>query len=100
MFSVNQMNCYHVLIEAFNVIRYGSSKRIQEKWIGNSTSHYSSRRSNNVKVPRVDHVRCEGFSFYGAKMWNSLPEEIKATENSDNFKVKIKNWIWERIPSY
>ena len=32
MFSVNQLNCYHVLIEAFNVIHFGSSKTIQQKW--------------------------------------------------------------------
>ena len=32
MFSVNQMNCYHVLLEAHNVVKNGSSNIIQEKW--------------------------------------------------------------------
>ena len=61
MFSVNQLNCYHVLIEAFNVIHFGSSKSIQEKWRPNTETTYSNRRKNNVKVPRVNHVRCQGF---------------------------------------
>ena len=33
MFSVNQMSIYHTLIEAFNVIHYGSADSIQEKWL-------------------------------------------------------------------
>ena len=76
-----------------------TSNTIQEKWRPTETS-YSNRRKNNVKVPRVDHVRCQGFSWYGAKFWNSLPEEIKAINNPDAFKIKVNEFIWENIPSY
>ena len=99
MQSVNQMNCYHVLLEAFNVIRNGSSVNIQEKW-KITNNQYSKRRLNNVKVPIVKHTRCEGFTFYGAKFWNNLPEDLKAIENPDVFKVKVKEFILETIPSY
>ena len=99
MLSVNQMNCYHVLLEAFNVIRHGSSVKIQEKW-KMTNNQYSNRRVNNVKVPKVIHTRCEGFSFYGAKFWNSLPEELKAITKPDIFKVKLKEFIWETFPSF
>ena len=96
MFSINQMNCYHVLLEAFNVIRNGSSERIREKWLPNKSNIYS----NNVIVPQVNHVKCQGFSWYAAKMWNELPEEIKAIVGPSLFKDKIKEYIWEKIPSY
>ena len=76
MFSINQMNCYHVLLEAFNVIRNGSSERIREKWLSNKNNRYSNRRPNDVVVPRVEHVTCQGFSWHAAKMWNDLPEII------------------------
>ena len=45
---------------------------------------------NNVKVPKVKHVRCQGFSWFRAKIWNNLPEDIKSTTNSDSFKLKVK----------
>ena len=100
MFSVNQMNCYHVLIEAFNVIHFGSAEKIQKKWKPNNERIYSNRRKMDVKIPKVKHVRCQGFSFVGAKMWNNLPEDIKSIENPDTFKVRIKQHIWDTIPSF
>ena len=100
MFSINQMNIYHVLLEAFNVISNGSAEKIQEKWMPGIEKHYSNRREFDVKVPSVDHVRCQGFTWFGAKLWNSLPEEIKAVKNPDSFKEKVKEYIWEKIPSF
>ena len=100
MFSVNQMSIYHTLIEAFNVIHYGSADSIQEKWLSYNERVYSNRRSQDVKIPRVNHISCQGFSWYGAKAWNSLPESVKSIENPDTFKFKIKDLIWETFPSY
>ena len=100
MYSVNQLNCYHVLIEAFNIIRFGSSSVIQEKWLQKSNGGYSNRRPNDVKVPKIDHVKCRGFSWFGAKLWNSLPEEIKAIQKPNVFKIKVKEYISNHIPSY
>ena len=41
MFSVNQMVCYHVLLEAYNVINYGSSDVvIQNKWLQKDNRHH------------------------------------------------------------
>ena len=100
MFSVNQLNCYHVLVEAFNVINYGSSHKIQEKWMPNNETSYSNRRMHNVKVPKVDHVKCEGFTWYGAKMWNQLPEEIKSIKKPKIFQARVKQYLWDIIPSY
>ena len=100
MFSVNQLNCYHVLVEAFNVINHGSSNKIQEKWMPNNEKSYSNRREHNVKVPRVDHVKCEGFTLYGAKMWNQLPEDIKLIKKPKLFQNRVKEYLWANIPSY
>ena len=100
MFSVNQLNCYHVLIEAFNVKHFGSSEKIQEKWMPEGQRSYSNRRQHDVIVPKVGHVKCQGFSWHASKMWNKLPEFIKEIDNPDIFKVKIKEYIWSTIPSY
>ena len=100
MFSVNQLNCYYVLMEAFNIIRHGSSEKIHNKWLSRNQNLYSNRRQHDVKVPKVEHVRCQGFTFHAAKMWNQLPVNIKELKDSNLFKVKIKNHIWETIPQY
>ena len=100
MLSVNQMNSYHVLIEAFNIIHYGSADQIQEKWLPKDDRIYSNRRKLDVKVPFVDHISCRGFSWHAAKMWNNLPDDIKSIENPNTFKEKIKNFIWDTIPSF
>ena len=100
MFRINQLNCYHVLLEAFNIKHFGSSEKIQKKWVPENQRLYSNRRLHDVKVPKVDHVRDQGFSWYAAKLWNKLPENIKEIENPDSYKIKIKEHIWSTIPSY
>ena len=66
----------------------------------NNEKSYSNRREHNVKVPRVDHVKCEGFTLYGAKMWNQLPEEIKLIKEPKLFQSRVKEYLWNNIPSY
>ena len=93
MFSVNQLNCYHVLMEAFNVVNFGSSNTIQEKWKPNNERPYSNRRKNNVQVPRVNNVKCQGFSWYGAKLWNSLPPHVIESKNLRIFEGNLQGWF-------
>ena len=59
MFSVNQLVCYHVLLEAFNIINNGSSQVIQEKW-KIETRNYPIRRNRvkEVKVIVPKHTKC------------------------------------------
>ena len=57
MFSVNQLACYHVLLEAYNVIYYKSSEVIFNKWLPQEERHYPmrSQRRKDVKVHVPDH---------------------------------------------
>ena len=77
------------------LIRFGSSEKILEKWKPKEKRVYSNRRKLDVKVPKVDHVRCQGFSFYAAKMWNKLPDNIKEITDPIIFKARIKKHIWD-----
>ena len=102
MFSINQMVCYHVILEAYNIIHHGSSEAIQKKWNQKESRKYPLRkeRQNQVQVHVPVHKSCEGFTFYGARLWNQLPLEITEIKNPDSFKTAIKNYIWDHIPSY
>ena len=98
--SVNQISCYHVAIEMFNVINNSSSKSIQEnlKMVERGYS-LRSLEDGQVKVPIKGKKSCQGFSYIGPKLWNYLPKEIRTTTKIDPFKSKLKEWIWSHIPS-
>ena len=52
-----------------------------------------------VKVPEKGKKNCTGFSYMGPKFWNYLPGHIRKTTIKGIFKAKLKEWIWEFIPS-
>ena len=102
MFSVNQMNCYHALLEANNVVQNASSQTIQDKWMSREEKPYCLRSKTNqeILVPNKPKKKCLGFSYYGAKIYNKLPLDIRETKNATTFKAKMMSWIWINIPLY
>ena len=59
-----------------------------------SSFSYSTRRSIDLKVPRVNQTTygSRSIRFEGAKLWNHLPEHIKSVENLSILKNLIKYW--------
>ena len=102
MMSVNQMNVYHTLIEAYNVVHNSSSDQIKQKWSNKQENNYFLRSENsyNQKIPEKPISKCIGFSYTGAKLFNKLPSEMKEISNSNTFKCLAKAWIWKNIPAY
>ena len=102
MMSVNQLCVYHTLMEAYNVVRKSSSEQVKEKWEYRNGQSYSLRRKDNseLRVPERVRVKCTGFTYHGAKLFNLLPTEIRNCTNQDTFKTSVKTWIWDHIPSY
>ena len=102
MMSVNQMNVYHTILEAYNVVKNSSSEQIKMKWESKQESGYLLRSvtTKDLKIPDKPVKKCSGFSYYGSKLFNKLPSTIKETSNPLTFKALTKSWIWENIPSY
>ena len=101
LMSVNQMAVYHTLLEAYNIIRYSASEQIQMKWTNVSEKKYSLRSitNNDLKVPEKPMLKCQGFTYNGAKLFNMLPIHLRETKNPNTFKTMTKDWIWKTIPS-
>ena len=99
MFSVNQMCVYHTILEAYNVVKNSSSQKMKLEWEKKHKTNYSfrSEAKNEIKVQKKTKIT--NFSYFGAKLYNFLPSDIKKAENSNIFKELIKNWIWQKIPS-
>ena len=59
---------------------------------------YALRSSTNkdIKVPEKPKLKCMGFTYNGAKLFNMLPPQMRETKDTNTFKTLI----WENIPSY
>ena len=100
MMSVNQMAIYHTIMEVFNIVYNSSSEQIHNKFIHQGRHSLRKNANNFVKVPEEPKKKCMGFTYCGAKVFNSLPNNIRETQDKNTFKSLVKDWIWEKIPSY
>jgi hypothetical protein len=89
------------LLEAYNVMRHLSSEQIHMKWkIIEKKYALGSITRKDLNVPKKPKLKCLGFTYNGAKLFNMLPCRVRETKNPDIFKTLSKEWIWENIPSY
>ena len=101
MMSVNQMTIYHTIMEVFKILHNKSSEQINDKY--RHLDRHSLRKNTNncLRVPELhEHRKCTGFTYCGAKIFNSLSIKIRETQDSNIFKELVKNWIWDEIPPY
>ena len=96
--SDNQIAVYHTLLEAYNVMSHLS---IHMKWtIIEKRYALRSITNKDLKVPEKPKLKCMGFTYNGAELFNMLPTQMRETKDPNNFKTMMKNWIWDNIPSY
>ena len=47
-----------------------------------------------IPKPRTDYLR-NSFSYNGAVLWNSLPTDLRQTENPNQFKAGCINFFYQ-----
>ena len=100
MMSVNQLSVYHTAIEMFNIINNKSSVALHEEMkIQPRGYNLRGMEEGKVQVPEKGKKSCNGFHYMGPKLWNFLPGHIRKTTIRTIFKEKLKDFIWEEIPS-
>ena len=98
MLSVNQMAVYHTAMEAYNITNKNDSDRLQKKLNIHEGKHSERSAANNeLYVPENPRKKCTGFSYIGPKLYNMIPKNIKEAKTTDDFKTKLKGWIWKNI---
>ena len=72
------------------------------KWTDISEKKYPLKiiTNNDLKVPEKPKLKCLGFTYNGAKLFNMLPLQMRENKNPNTFKFLTKGWIWNKIPSY
>ena len=77
MFSVNKMCVYHTILEAYNVVKNSSSQKIKLKWEKKHETNYSLRSEAKNDKRILKKTKITNFSYFGAKLYNLLPSDIK-----------------------
>ena len=82
-------------IEIYRTLNYlnpSFMKEIFEKRNKNRVTH--DRYKLNLNIPRINQVTfgTKSLKFYGPKIWNNLPVNIKTAESLNAFKDFIKKW--------
>jgi hypothetical protein len=102
MMTVNQMACYHLMMETNNVLNFGSSESLRECMReGGELTNVKTRANmrGDLKVPN-NVEKLNGFAYYGAKLWNRLPKELREAKTNGRFRSGVKKWIRENIPQH
>ena len=65
-------------------------------------SHGGLRSNKAVKqllIPRTYQKTFadQAFSVYGPEKWNQLPHELRVTEDLDEFKAKLKTYLYNKV---
>ena len=53
-------------------------------------------------ITQIDFTKArgrEGFLYRGAKLWNSLDQQLKTEENVKAFKQELRKWVLSKIPA-
>ena len=93
--SLSSYRLYFLGIEVFK-----SKMKMNPTYINNlfeeRTLSYNLRDSNKFKQSRFNTIKYgfKSFSYYGPKLWNELPIDIKESENLQVFKTRLKKWCY------
>ena len=80
-------------IEVYKCVKHENAEYLDELIVKKSTM-YNLRDTDLLKQPRFKTFKFgyRSFAYYGAKLWNSLPLEIKGSVNLRIFKNKLYHW--------
>lgn len=83
-------------VYVLEVVLYIHIKAPETAKTGAQTHCYNTRFLHNYHLPAHKHSSTEKKpSYIGAKIWNTLPEQLKRTEQSQ-FGQQLKKWLQDR----
>ena len=98
--SVHQRNLQFLAIESYKVANGISPDLMKEVFPLNDDSGYNLRNKRTFKSRRVKSMRygTDSLAYLAPKIWELVPNEIKAVESLASFKSAIKKWKTTECP--
>lgn len=89
--------CYKILVTVFNCILGEAPQYLMDLIIVNNGSRSLRNSDNKLIVPRVKRktFASQSFSVYGPRIWNRLPEYVRLETKRDEFKKKLKTFLFD-----
>ena len=93
MLSLSVFRLRFLAIEVYKCVKQNNAQYLNELFEEKSPT-YHLRDTDLLKQPRFKTYRFgyRSFAYYGAKLWNSLPIELKSSVNLNVFKNKLYYW--------
>ena len=98
--SIHHKNLQCLAIELYKIFNGISPDIMKDVFPLNTSSNYDIRNRPTFSTRRVRSVfnSTESLSYLAPKIWELIPERIKAAESLSNFKTLIKKWKPESCP--
>ena len=99
-FTIHERNIQYLAIEAYKVKNGLSPVIMNDVFQFGKNSTYELRSGNHLQrtnIPTV-HFGSESIKALGAKIWDLIPAEIKASKFLMIFKKNMKNWTPKGSP--
>ena len=93
--SLSQYRLKHLAIEVFKSIRNLNPPYLNSLFTPHE-SQYDFRDSEKMVLPEFNTQTYgyRSFRYYGAKLWNSIPVDVKNTNDLSTFKRNITKWCY------
>ena len=92
--TVNQLIAYHTALQVYR-IRMNNEPEYLAQILN------KDNRNGNIIVTNTELTLAKrSFTFRGAQLWNSLPNNIRNKSKIGNFKKMLRIWVQENIPRF
>ena len=94
-FSLTILRLKFLAIEVYKCVNRMNPPYLNELFATHNVE-YSLRDPYKLQQPKFKTMRFgfRSFRYYGAKVWNSLPADVKSAECINEFRNKIHNWCF------
>ena len=91
--SLSALRIRYLAIEMYKCVHGLNPPHLNELFKSKDT-RYHLRDSNRLQQPEFQTGRYgfKSFRYYGSKLWNAFPAEVKKSENLHHFKKNITQW--------
>ena len=99
-FTIHQRNIQSLVIEMFKVKNSTGPLLLNEIFIERVYNGPALRNVSHFITPPINSVHFgeDSLKYFGSKVWNLIPCNIKKVENVNIFKTLIRNWAPEKCP--
>ena len=93
MLSLSMYRLRFLAIEMYKCVNKLNPQFMNEMFIAHPVT-YDLRDSSRLEQPSFNTLSFgyKSFMYYGAKLWNSLPPNVKQSESFSTFKRSLNNW--------